>query len=60
MEAQQSIQPEVAYLITSMLQSVIDEGTAASAKGKLKRPAAGNERHDLVQLRAEIEALPDA
>src|SRR5262249_44502413 len=32
---------ELAYVITSMMQSVIDDGTAASAKGKLNRPAAG-------------------
>ena len=40
-EPQQALQPEVAYLVTSMLQSVIEEGTAQSARGKLKRPAAG-------------------
>ncbi|HZS37077.1 MAG TPA: PBP1A family penicillin-binding protein, partial [Polyangia bacterium] len=39
--AAQAIKPELAYLITSMLTSVIEEGTAASARGKLKRPAAG-------------------
>ena len=38
---EQTIQPDVAYLITSVMQSVIEEGTAASARGKLKRPAAG-------------------
>ncbi len=37
----QAIKPELAYLITSMLTSVIEEGTAASIRGKLKRPAAG-------------------
>ena len=37
----QAIKPELAYVITSMLTSVIEEGTAASARGKLKRPAAG-------------------
>jgi penicillin-binding protein 1A len=36
-----AMKPEVAYLITSMLTSVIEEGTGASARGKLKRPAAG-------------------
>src|SRR2546426_12128034 len=35
------IKPEDTYLLTALMQSVIDEGTAASAKGKLKRPAAG-------------------
>jgi penicillin-binding protein 1A len=33
--------PELAYLTTSVMVSVIEEGTAISAKGKLKRPAAG-------------------
>jgi penicillin-binding protein 1A len=37
----QAIKPELAYLITNVMQSVIEEGTAASAKGKLGRPAAG-------------------
>jgi penicillin-binding protein 1A len=37
----QVLQPQLAYLVTSMLTSVIEEGTAASAKGKLMRPAAG-------------------
>src|SRR6185369_17612403 len=36
-----ALKPELAFLVTSMMTSVIDEGTAASAKGKLKRPAAG-------------------
>jgi penicillin-binding protein 1A len=40
-DAQQAIPPEIAYLVTSMMESVIDEGTAASAKGRLHRPAAG-------------------
>ncbi|HEY7955519.1 MAG TPA: PBP1A family penicillin-binding protein [Polyangia bacterium] len=39
--ATQAIKPELAYLMTSMLTSVFDEGTAVSARGKLKRPAAG-------------------
>jgi len=39
--AVQAMKPELAYLVTSMLTSVIEEGTAVSAKGKLKRPAAG-------------------
>ncbi len=38
---QQSVVPEVAFLITSLLESVIEEGTAVSAQGKLHRPAAG-------------------
>jgi penicillin-binding protein 1A len=37
----QAIKPELAYLVTSMLTSVIEEGTGVSAKGKLARPAAG-------------------
>jgi penicillin-binding protein 1A len=37
----QAIKPELAYVITSMLTSVIEEGTAASIRGKLRRPAAG-------------------
>ncbi len=37
----QALKPELAYLITNVMQSVIDEGTAQSAKGKLGRPAAG-------------------
>ena len=40
-DARQTVQPEIAYLVTSIMESVIDEGTAASAKGKLHRPAAG-------------------
>jgi penicillin-binding protein 1A len=39
--AVQAMKPELAYVITSMMTSVIEEGTAASARGKLKRPAAG-------------------
>jgi penicillin-binding protein 1A len=39
--AVQAMKPELAYLMTSMMTSVIEEGTAASARGKLKRPAAG-------------------
>jgi penicillin-binding protein 1A len=37
----QAIKPELAYLVLSLMTSVIEEGTAASARGKLKRPAAG-------------------
>lgn len=37
----EAIRPELAFLITSVMTSVIEEGTAASAKGKLGRPAAG-------------------
>lgn len=37
----EAMRPELAYLVTSMLTSVVEEGTAASAKAKLKRPAAG-------------------
>ena len=38
---QPAIAPAVAYLVTSLMESVIDEGTAAAAKGRLHRPAAG-------------------
>jgi penicillin-binding protein 1A len=36
-----AMKPELAYLVTSVLTSVIEEGTGGSARGKLKRPAAG-------------------
>ena len=37
-----ALKPEVAYLIVSLMRSVIDEGTARGAvTGKLNRPAAG-------------------
>jgi penicillin-binding protein 1A len=35
------IKPETAYVVTSLMRSVIDEGTAHAAAGKLRRPAAG-------------------
>jgi penicillin-binding protein 1A len=36
------LKPEVAYVMTSLMRSVIDEGTAhAAVAGKLRRPAAG-------------------
>jgi penicillin-binding protein 1A len=35
------IKPEVAYILTSLMRSVIDEGTAHAAAGKLHRPVAG-------------------
>jgi penicillin-binding protein 1A len=40
-ELTQNVTPELAFLMSSVLQSVIEEGTAASIKGKLRRPAAG-------------------
>jgi penicillin-binding protein 1A len=40
-QPQPGLTPEISYLITSVMESVIDEGTAVSAKGKLHRPAAG-------------------
>ncbi len=48
---QPAIKPEVAYVLTSMMLSVIDEGTARAAAGKLRRPVAGktgtsNDQHD--------------
>jgi penicillin-binding protein 1A len=37
-----TLKPEVAYVVVSMMRSVIDEGTAHGAvAGKLRRPAAG-------------------
>jgi len=36
-----AIAPETAYIMTSIMRSVIDEGTARAAAGKLRRPAAG-------------------
>ena len=36
-----ALKPEVAYVMVSLLRSVIDEGTARAAAGKLRRPAAG-------------------
>ncbi|HVU49630.1 MAG TPA: PBP1A family penicillin-binding protein [Polyangia bacterium] len=38
---QQVLKPEVAFVLTSMLRSVIEEGTARAAAGRLRRPAAG-------------------
>jgi penicillin-binding protein 1A len=35
------VQPDVAYIMVSMMRAVIQEGTAASAAGRLRRPAAG-------------------
>jgi penicillin-binding protein 1A len=39
--ATQPLKPELAYLMTSVLSSVIEEGTGVYARGRLKRPAAG-------------------
>lgn len=39
--AVQALKPELAYLITNVLTSVIEEGTGGYARGKLGRPAAG-------------------
>ena len=36
-----AVKPEVAYIMVSIMRSVIDEGTAHAAAGKLRRPAAG-------------------
>jgi len=36
-----AVPPDVAYVVVSMMRSVIQEGTAASAAGRLRRPAAG-------------------
>jgi len=48
---QAALKPEVAYVLTSMMRSVIDEGTARAAAGRLRRPVAGktgtsNDQHD--------------
>jgi penicillin-binding protein 1A len=48
---QPALKPEVAYVLTSMMRSVIDEGTARAAAGRLRRPVAGktgtsNDQHD--------------
>jgi penicillin-binding protein 1A len=40
-ELKQVIKAETAYVVVSLLKSVIETGTARSAAGKLKRPAAG-------------------
>jgi penicillin-binding protein 1A len=40
-ELKQSIRPETAYVMVSLLRSVVEAGTARSAAGKLNRPAAG-------------------
>ncbi len=37
----QAVRPQIAFLVTSMMTSVIEGGTAVAAKGKLGRPAAG-------------------
>ena len=36
-----ALQPDVAYVVVSLMRSVIQEGTAASAAGRLRRPVAG-------------------
>jgi penicillin-binding protein 1A len=40
-ELQQAIRPDTAYMMVSLLRSVIEMGTARSAAAKLHRPAAG-------------------
>jgi penicillin-binding protein 1A len=40
-EFHQAIRPETAYVMVSIMRSVIEAGTARSAAGKLQRPAAG-------------------
>jgi len=37
----QSVRPETAYVMTSIMRSVVEVGTARSAAAKLQRPAAG-------------------
>jgi penicillin-binding protein 1B len=41
MDLEQAVSPEVAYVITSLLQGVFERGTARSASGKITVPAAG-------------------
>jgi penicillin-binding protein 1A len=36
-----AISPDVAFVMTSLMRSVLDEGTARGAAAKLRRPAAG-------------------
>jgi penicillin-binding protein 1A len=38
---ERALAPEAAYVMVSLLRSVIDEGTARAAAGKLRRPVAG-------------------
>jgi penicillin-binding protein 1A len=40
-ELTQAVSPELSFVISNVMQSVIDDGTAVSIKGKLKRPVAG-------------------
>lgn len=40
-ESKQAISPALAYLMTSVLTDVVENGTAIRAKGQLKRPVAG-------------------
>jgi len=40
-EMRQAIPPETAYVMVSIMKSVIESGTARAAAGKLQRPAAG-------------------
>ncbi len=40
-ELVQAVSSELAFLLSNVLQSVIDDGTAVSIKGKLHRPVAG-------------------
>lgn len=40
-ELAQVISPELAFLMSHVLTSVVEDGTASSIKGKLKRPIAG-------------------
>lgn len=40
-ELVQAVSPDLAFLLSNVMQSVIEEGTAVSIKGKLRRPVAG-------------------
>jgi penicillin-binding protein 1A len=37
----QALSPDLAFVVSSVMHSVVEEGTAISARGKLGRPAAG-------------------
>ena len=40
-QTQPAIRPETAYVMVSLMRSVIDEGTARAAAGRIRRPIAG-------------------
>ena len=50
MDLEQAISPEVAYVITSLLQGVFERGTARSVSGKIQGPGGGEDRDDQREL----------